>query len=500
MTTMMAVSSSSEILAKQANTSDADADDADEYSHGLKSITSTLAKMNSVVSTSLHRSMRQRNIRNDNDSNNYDDDDDGKKQKRGGGGGEAPLVDYLTVKNSLMISYLIDLILLLRSRLSSSSVQKNIHDADCSVQKNQRECLDRLQEMKIALEKMRPLEKKMRYQIDKLLALSTVLTENSTGGGGGGGSAGMFASVGREVDDEDVRKEKNGRNDGASEPLSYKPDLRGMMKNMFVAEDDEQNNVDFEGHRRGDDIDTKSNRAKIFLDKEDTFPSSSSNVYQPPRLQSVPFELDNNDRIARKHERNLEKKRERQSRSELTQVIKSQFTDAPEEEDARGGASLGLQSDRSRKISSRNAELEAFEEGHMMRLSAGRKEKKERKRMMREEMSNLGAIADGLGNVVAGVDDAFGGGGGGRIRTTPTGDGGAGRGGSQESYKTKGMRRRKVDVIDHEGVARKKKKSAKNGGATNTYQKSLYGGGGRGGERGGGGDKGGGRGRGRSRK
>ncbi len=485
MTTMMA-----ELLAKEANTSNDDGDDnaaVGECSHGLKSITSTLAKMNSVVSTSLHRSIRQRNIRNVNDSNNDGDDDDEKKQARGGG--EAPLVDYLTAKNSLMISYLIDLTLLLRSRLSSSSAQNYIHDADCRVQKNQRECLDRLQEMKIALEKMRPLEKKMRYQIDKLLALSTVLSENSTGGGGvsGGGSAGMFASVGREVDDEDFRKENNGRNDGASEPLSYKPDLRGMMKNMFVGEDDEQNDVDFEGHRRGDDIDTKSNRAKMFLDKEGTFPSSS-NVYQPPRIQSVPFELDNNDRIARKHERNLEKKRERQSRSELTQVIKSQFSDAPEEEDARGGASLGLQSDRSRKISSRTAELEAFEEGHMMRLSAGRKEKKERKRMMREEMSNLGAIADGLGNVVAGVDDAFGGGGGGRIRTTSTGVGG----GSQESYKTKGMRRRKVDVIDHEGVARKKKKSAKNGGATNTYQKSLYGGGG--------GDKGGGRGRGRSRK
>ncbi|KAL7435865.1 hypothetical protein ACHAXH_004958 [Discostella pseudostelligera] len=456
----------------------------------LKSLSTTLTKMNSIVTKSLHRSIRQGNAQKmSNDGNTVD----GASKKR-----ETPLVDYLTVKNSLMMSYLIDLTLLLRSRISTSSSSSDDNQNTEQQHQQQRECVERLQEMKIALEKMRPLEKKMRYQIDKLLALSTVISEDGIGGGGGGGgSAGMFASVGREIDKDginDVRNRvKNGGNDGTSDPLSYKPDLRGMMKNMFFGEDGEDNeergeigsNDDDDGD---DDIDQLPNRAKIFLDKEDnnTAPSSSSSVYQPPRLQSVPFELDNSDRAARKHERNLEKKRERQSRSELTQVIKSQFTDAPEEEDARGGTSFGLQSDRSRKISSKNAELEAFEEGHMMRLSVGRKEKKERKRMMREEMSNLGAIADGLGNVVAGVDDAFGGGGG-RKRMTTTG-----KGGTADAYKTKGMRRRKVDVIDHEGVARKKKKSSKNGGATNTYQKSLYGGGG--------GGKGGGRGGGKSRK
>ena len=492
MTTMMASSSrfnSNEALSptNSMNTisNKNHGDDGSDTSKKSLILSTTLSKMNSVVSTSLRRSIRQGQVhKNRNDPEQMIDD---KKNN------DAPLVDYLTVKNSLMISYLIDLTLILRSRLSASV--DNIQDSVKCQQQEQTECLERLQEMKIVLEKLRPLEKKMRYQIDKLLALSTVISDDGiggVGGGGGGGSAGMFASVGREVDEVDemvdniTMREAHGENDGISDPLSYKPDLRGMMKNMFVGEDGEDYRAGNGSHTGDDDhdMDKMPNRTKIVLDKEE---DSSSNVYQPPRLQSVPFELDNSDRIARKHDRNLEKKRERQSRSELTQVIKSQFTDAPEEEDARGGASLGLQSDRSRKISSRNAELEAFEEGHMMRLSVGRKEKKERKRMMREEMSNLGAIADGLGNVVAGVDDAFGGGGN-RKRRTAFSDGGAGHGGSQEEYKTKGMRRRKVDIIDHGGIAKKKKKSAKNGGATNTYQKSLYGGGGgkQGGGRGGG--------------
>ena len=39
---------------------------------------------------------------------------------------------------------------------------------------SRQECVERLVEMKAALEKIRPLEKKLRYQIDKLLALSTL--------------------------------------------------------------------------------------------------------------------------------------------------------------------------------------------------------------------------------------------------------------------------------------------------------------------------------------
>ncbi len=47
------------------------------------------------------------------------------------------------------------------------------------------------------LRRMRPLERKMSYQIYKLLALST-----KGGGASGGGSMGMFASEGRENADE----------------------------------------------------------------------------------------------------------------------------------------------------------------------------------------------------------------------------------------------------------------------------------------------------------
>ena len=98
----------------------------------------------------------------------------------------------------------------------------------------------------------------------------------------------------------------------------------------------------------------------------------------------------------------------------------------------------------------------------MIRLTMGRKEKKERKKVRREEMSNLGAIAGGLGGMVAGVGEAFGGGG------ANDGEDDAGAG-----FKRVGMRKRKVEVLE-QGRKRGGQKSTKKA-PSNTYQKSLYG-------------------------
>ena len=229
-----------------------------------------------------------------------------------------------------------------------------------------------------------------------------------------------------------------------------------------------------------------SYKARVALERDDDEPNNignNNNVYQPPRLQSMPFDPDDNDRAMEKRRRQLEKQRDRLSRSELTAVVRSQFTDAPEEEDARGGALLGMQSESARRIAARDADVREFEEGQMIRLSMGKKERGERKRMMREEMSNLGAIAGGLGGLMAGVEDAFGGGGGKKRSRGGARDGDDGAGGGE--FKTTGMRKRRVEVLEGGDGAGKKKK--KKGGPTNTYQKSLYGGGGGGAGGGGGG-------------
>lgn len=166
-------------------------------------LVSSLSKTNNVVSTTLHQS-----ISNHTTNNKYSAESDG--------------LDYLQVKNGIMLSYLIDLTMLLKYRLEGSSSSGSGSNTDQA----QKECLTRLLEMRTILIKIRPLEKKLRYQIDKLLALSTL-------------GAGMFAARDEEQDDDEKKKqneestaEQLNNSSNSADPLSFKPDLQGMMK-MF---------------------------------------------------------------------------------------------------------------------------------------------------------------------------------------------------------------------------------------------------------------------------
>lgn len=400
----------------------------DNQSQDKEALLNPLTKTNTIVKTSLHRA-----IRNHKNSKEYD-------SQTGG-------LDFLQAKNGLLLSYLIDLTMLLKLRCRT--VSNKLHDGsdseedtsiDATTQSRQ-ECVERLVEMKAALEKMRPLEKKLRYQIDKLLALSTL-------------GAGTFAAEGREKETED--EDANNLNAGA-DPLSFKPDLSSMMKSF---EDNNANETSGNGEDGGsdDDDDDISTEERIDLEAEDT----PSNVYKAPRLQSVPFELENEQKMAQM-EKQRNKHRDRMQRSELAEVVRAQFTDAPEEEDIRGGAMLGKQREVSRKLAARDADIQEFEETQMIRLTMGKKEKKERKKMMREEMSNLGALSE-FGNIAAGVDDAFG------------GDDEGGRSQGSGSYKVKGMRKRKVEVFDDVRPSSKKKGSSKKKSKqSNQFQNALYG-------------------------
>ena len=184
-----------------------------------------LSKTNNVISTTLHSTITTHNT----SSKQYN----AKKDS----------LDYLSVKNGIMISYLIDLTMLLRYRLeakqSTNSRGGSTKASSCEERKKEIEQLQtRLIEQRTLLTKIRPLEKKLRYQIDKLLALSTL-------------GAGTFAAR----DTEDVeRKGSDGKKSGdngmkgdekgddveeSADPLSFKPDLQGMMK-MFENVDNEE--------------------------------------------------------------------------------------------------------------------------------------------------------------------------------------------------------------------------------------------------------------------
>lgn len=187
----------------------------------------SLSKTNNVVSTTLHTHINQHITKS---KKEYNASKDG--------------LDYLHVKNGIMISYLIDLTLLLRCRLKEANNNSNNINSMKNEEEEMKQCINRLHEMRTTLTKIRPLEKKLRYQIDKLLALSTL-------------GSGTFAAVRKQ--EEDSEKEIDGGkseegdwkegmeggladgivNHDGSDPLSFKPDLQGMMK-MFEEDNDDE--------------------------------------------------------------------------------------------------------------------------------------------------------------------------------------------------------------------------------------------------------------------
>lgn len=263
-------------------------------------------------------------------------------------------LDFLAVKNSMLLSYLIDL----------------THHFSQTMQ-GKKGSVDRLTEMKTALEKTRPLEKKMRYQLDKLLSTSDSTT---------------FATAGERQD-----------------PLSFRPNPEALKEendDKGLSSDDGSDDDDESDDDVDDDLAAARATLKLAGERRDK-KGDDDGVYRAPRMAAVPYPsngVDDNEKQKR-----LNKKLRT---TELARTLRDQYGDAPEQEDMHGGAEYGKQRDAARRLTELEKEKTRFEEDNMIRLTTSRKHKKERKKLMREESSNLGAISD-LGNLTRSVSAAF---------------------------------------------------------------------------------------------
>lgn len=69
-------------------------------------------------------------------------------------------ISFLELKNKVFVNYLIDLTFLVFNKLSGNRLEGN-------------EAINRLVENRTVLERMRPIENRLKYQIDKLVKTST---------------------------------------------------------------------------------------------------------------------------------------------------------------------------------------------------------------------------------------------------------------------------------------------------------------------------------------
>ena len=336
-------------------------------------------------------------------------------------------LDFLHVKNTLLLSYLIDLLVHLRDTVEPlpADGDEESKEEEESQQLQQRR---RLLEMRTVLDKSRGLDKKLRYQINKLLSS---LTDSSAFATGGVGTNDDNAH-GDEHDGED----QEGPTNDLDNPLRYRPDPKSMLDDSENDSRSEEEDDDDDSNQDGnttaeededEDEDLAAARATLSISKQkkskkkaktydddddddadtDGFGDGGTQKYIAPRLTAVPYTHDVADKKSEQEKRQRRKLRA----SELAQTLRQQYGDQPDTEDVFGGGNselYGKQRSASRALAQKEAERIEFEESTMVRLTTSRKEKKEKKRIERmlEGGTNLAQIAN-LGNLVR-ETEAFG--------------------------------------------------------------------------------------------
>lgn len=420
----------------------------------------------------------------------------------------------------MLTQYNKDLSFLIQRRIQPNN-DNNDDDEDEkeTTNDNDRNLLPRLNEMRVALQKLRPIEKKMAYSINKLSEKGAAIAEEGIEEVASFAASKVDGDKTGSSDPLDLRANASSfldriKNQGKEEKkLSLeKKKKKDSKKNSKKYEDEsDDSESDDSDDSSSDDNGLASANAASDSDSEDeelkavrnlvsnkvtksTYDedrgeerrsgggksSENSELYSAPRMSSVMYD---GDKAESKEERKRKKDLDRMNRSEVLQNLRQEFSDKPEEEGidgissgrktmSGGGSARGSHD----KLNANRLERERFEEERFVRLVESKDDKKLKKKLERDAMSinnltDFGSFADS----VAKFDRVDKGNAGGGRRGD---DGFAGDEGGRHSN---GKRIRGSDITEDQ--SKKRRSSSKSGGKKNDLQQQMFGGGGGGGNK-----------------
>ncbi|XP_031563168.1 neuroguidin-like [Actinia tenebrosa] len=165
-------------------------------------------------------------------------------------------ISFLEVKTQLLLSYLINIVYYMLLKSDGEKIEGD-------------SAIDRLVEIRTVLEKLRPIDQKMKYQIDKLIKMITT---------------GMTA--------------------GDSDPLRFKPNPENMAAKLGEADEDESDES-----------------------ADETHIPSKSGVYVPPKVTAVPYD----DGRSSKKDKKTENAKKRALGSSIIQELRDEYSETPME-------------------------------------------------------------------------------------------------------------------------------------------------------------------------
>ncbi|KAL8382136.1 hypothetical protein RB595_006087 [Gaeumannomyces hyphopodioides] len=313
-------------------------------------------------------------------------------------------ISLLDVKNELLLSYLQNVVflILLKTRTAkggtSGTGQRSATELNDAVVK-------KLVELRLYLEKgVRPLEDKLRYQIEKVLrAVDDVERQEKAEAAAGaaaakGGKRSEADSDSASGSDDDSSDDEDGDDDNSGEApgpkiadLQYRPNPAAFVRPP--------------GADDGDDDPGSAARGKT---------GGKDGIYRPPKI--APTSMPTGERRDRAADR-----RGKQLRSAtMDEFVNDELSVAPVAQPSIGTNIAG----RGRHVKTAaerrdEAERQAYEETHFVRLQEGKKERARKEKLAAggrmnfggEEWRGLGEGVDRINRLVRGKDGGGGGGG-----------------------------------------------------------------------------------------
>lgn len=227
-------------------------------------------------------------------------------------------LSFLEIKYHMLLNYLINLTYVVLRKCSGQTIERD-------------PSIDRLIEIRTVLEKIRPIDYKLRYQIDKLVKTAVTGATSS------------------------------------SDPISFKPNPSNLVSNVPEGESASSESSESEGEEKS----SKSAKNKSS--------SSKSGVYVPPKLTSVPYE--DEDTKADKERKLIERARKKALTSSIIQDLKEEYLDIPTEVSSGSRAQQIL--------SKAQKEKQEYEEAYLTRLPVTKAEKHRQR-----QLTTLGTLGN----------------------------------------------------------------------------------------------------------
>ncbi|KAL9928823.1 neuroguidin isoform 2-T2 [Glossina fuscipes fuscipes] len=238
-------------------------------------------------------------------------------------------LSFLEVKYHMLLDYLINLTYVVLRKCSGETIE-----GDPSI--------ERLIEIRTVLEKIRPIDYKLRYQIDKLVKTATTGVTSAT------------------------------------DPILYKPNPDNMLSNDIDAEGKEDDEEELEDEE--DDSDSESEDEEKGLKRpKKAATAGKPGIYVPPKIKPVYY--DGDEKPEDKEKKILERAKKRAITSSMLQDLKEEYLDVPTE--------ISSTSRAQQILSKAQKEKQEYEETYLTRLPVTKAEKHRQRKL-----TTLGTLGD----------------------------------------------------------------------------------------------------------